>query len=69
MGDVFKREKLFLRLKAISNKAPKLQRAIEDDMVEFCEAAGKHMSEICAVIKLQREVWDAQFKKNLLSDI
>lgn len=48
------KNELFIRIKNISNKSQTLQRAIEDDMVEFCEAKGKDMSMFRAEISKAR---------------
>lgn len=50
MKDVSKREKLFQRIKAISNKANRFQVVLEKDLVEYSESVGKDMSRVRAEI-------------------
>jgi hypothetical protein len=49
------KDRLFDRVKAISNKAQALQQIIEDGMLEFCEANGKDMTETRAAISKLRK--------------
>lgn len=53
----FKSDKteVFRRIQAITENAHTLQQSIEEDMMEFCEANGKDMSEVRAVIKQYEE--------------
>ena len=44
------RDKLFSRLKAITTNVQRLQRLIENDLIEFAEAQGKDMSRVKAYI-------------------
>jgi hypothetical protein len=45
------KDKLFHRIKTISNNAEMLQRTIEDDLIEFSESVGVDMSRVRAAIK------------------
>lgn len=45
------RDRLFHRIKTISDKAKVLQGAIEADLIEFSESVGKDMSTVRAYIK------------------
>lgn len=45
------RDRLFHRIKTISNKAIMLQRAIEADLIEFSESVGMDMSRVRTAIK------------------
>ena len=44
------KNKLFQRIKSISNKAQLLQHEIELDMVAFCESKGRDMSKVLALM-------------------
>ena len=49
------KEELFHEIKAISDKAESIQRAIEYDLIDFCSSKGKDMSETLALLKLQEQ--------------
>ncbi len=49
------KEKLFKKIKSISDKAESIQREIEFDMISFCTMKGKDMSKILALLKLQEQ--------------
>ena len=50
-----KKEEFFKKVKAISNKAESIHRAIEYDLINFCSSMGKDMSKILALLKLQQQ--------------
>ena len=56
INSLSKREKLFAELyqkvKSITNQAAKIQRSIEEDMIEFCKSKGRDMSEAIEMLKL-----------------
>lgn len=45
------RNLLFQKIKAIANDAPRIQRAIETDLMDFAESKGKDMSTVRAAIE------------------
>lgn len=47
------KEELFQKIKSIADKAERIQREIEYDMINFCSSQGKDMSAILAVLKSQ----------------
>ena len=49
------KEKLFRKIKSISDKAESIQREIEYDMINFCTSKGKDMSKILTLLKLQEQ--------------
>ncbi len=49
------KEKLFQKIKSISNKAEDIQRVIEYDIIEFCSSKGKDMSNIKELLLLQEK--------------
>lgn len=49
--EVSKREKLFQRIKAISNEANRFQLALETDLIEFSRSVNVDMSGVLAEIK------------------
>lgn len=49
------REELLNKIKSVSNRAEKIQRLIEYDIIDFCSSMGKDMSKIAGVIKLNEE--------------
>ena len=57
------KEKLFQKIKSISNKAEDIQRVIEYDMIDFCSSKGKDMSNIKEALKLQDK--GIRIRKNL----
>jgi hypothetical protein len=42
---------LFHKIKSIANEAQKIQRAIEMDLLDFCESKGRDVSKVLAVIE------------------
>lgn len=50
---------LFTRLKSLANEAHRIQRAIEDDLIQFSEANGLDMSNVRAAIKQ----WDHSYER------
>lgn len=52
-------DELFMRITSIANEAYRIQRAIEDDLIDFSEANGLDMSSVRAVIKQ----WDYSYEK------
>jgi hypothetical protein len=56
INSVSKREKLFAELyqkvKSITIKAAKIQRSIEEDMIEFCKSKGRDMFEVVELLRL-----------------
>jgi len=49
------KEELFNKIKSISDKAEDIQHQIEYDMIDFCSARGKDMSETVALLNLQKQ--------------
>lgn len=49
------REELLNKIKSVSNRAEKIQRLIEYDIIDFCSTMGKDMSKIAGLIKLNEE--------------
>lgn len=49
------KEKLFQKIKSISDQAERIHSIIEYDMIEFCTSKGKDMSKILTVLKLQEQ--------------
>lgn len=49
------KEELFHKIKSVSNYAETIQRVIEYDLIDFCSAQGKNMSETRALLKLQEQ--------------
>ena len=47
------KEKLFQKIKSISDRAESIQREIEYDMISFCSSNGKDMSKVLTLLKLQ----------------
>lgn len=50
-----KKEKLFSKIKSISDKAESIQDEIQYDMINFCSAKGRDMSKIVAMLELQKQ--------------
>lgn len=50
-----KKEKLFSKIKSISDKADSIQNEIQYDMINFCSAKGRDMSKIVALLELQKQ--------------
>jgi len=51
MFETVSREKLFVRIKAVSTKAIMLQKIVGADLIEFSESVGVDMSNVRAYIK------------------
>jgi hypothetical protein len=49
------KEELFDKIKDISNKAESILCVIQNDLIDFCSSKGKDMSEIIALLKLQKQ--------------
>jgi hypothetical protein len=49
------KEKLFDRIKSISNNAERIRRMIEYDLLAFCTSKGRDLSNIYTLLKLQEQ--------------